>query len=102
MNLTLLSSAGGVTSDVANTAVSLSKFRYQSRQHFNQSSGFIGCQNSDTRRARRLVTKTICPAPSRNITQIGQTRDLAVALLDSDPITVTPRQHKFQTTERKG
>src|ERR1700686_2580700 len=32
---------------------------------------------------------------TRNITQIGQTRDLAVALLDSDPITVAPPQHKF-------
>ena len=53
----LLSSEGGVTSDVANTAVSLSNSDYQSRHHVNQSSGFIGCRNSQIRRAHRLENR---------------------------------------------
>ena len=47
--------------------------------------------------AAHVAWKPNLPAQRRtgNITQIGQTRDLAVALLDSDPITVAPPQHKF-------
>jgi hypothetical protein len=36
------------------------------------------------------------------ITEIGQPLDPAVALCDSDAITVIPRQHKFRLTKREG
>jgi hypothetical protein len=102
MNFTFqLLSAGGVTADSANTAVSVYKFRYQSGRQLNH----LGLLDAETLTFAAPVdwkSKLFAQRRTRNITQIGQSRDLAVALFDADATTVILGNTNSKQQFRKG